>query len=98
MASWTAAGFTHVAAVIETAVGGQCVDVIEGDIHRVLVCPELQLTHAGRVDHDSTTLGHDHLAPGRRMPAATIGLSHGADALHVGLEHAVDQRRLTHAG
>src|SRR5262249_62039579 len=92
-----AAGLPAVRAVVEPAVRRERLDVLEGGLEARLRVPELQLSHAGRVEHQPAVRKRHELAARGRVPAAAV-LAHLARCQQLVAYERVHQRRLADAG
>ena len=90
--AYGAARFGAVAAIPETTAGGQLSDVGECPIDAVARTPKLKLTHAWRIDHDSSTRQKQKLPPRGGVVAAIVACSNRLcfELLHS--EQCVDER------
>ena len=93
-----APGFEIVAAVPESALRGQRLNVVERVVERIRVVPQPELAHSRRVDDQTAVRQENQLALGRRVPAASVPAPYRRGPLPFAAQQAVDDGRLPDAG
>lgn len=85
------------AAIPITALHGNLVEPVEYGTETSVDVPELQFSHAWRIDHQPAGAQHKHLPRRSTVPPAIIVLANWQSGLGCVTEQAIDDRRLTNS-